>query len=79
MKLLIPFLLFPFLSEVTDGLKTVLLGRGQDLLSSLECEPQPQGYIVPDPHHCDRLALALRFSVPPLMSSPALSGLWFVD
>ena len=79
MKLLIPFLLFPFFSEVTDGLKTVLLGRGQDLLSRLECEPQPQGYIVPDPHHCDRLALALRFSIPPVTSSLALSGLWFVD
>ena len=63
MRLLILILVFLFFSEVTDGLRTVLLGRGQDVLSRLDCEPDTQGYIVPDPHHCDRLVL--HFSFPP--------------
>ena len=54
MKLWIPILLFPFFSEVTEGLETILMGRGVDVLSSLECKDLPEGYIMPDPLHCDR-------------------------
>ena len=38
-----------------DGRKVhVFRGRGEDVLSGLQCEHHPQGYIVPDPLHCDR-------------------------
>ena len=38
-----------------DGQKVhVFRGRGEDVLSGLQCEHHPQGYIVPDPLHCDR-------------------------
>lgn len=47
--------------EVTEGQRRVegrkihvFKGQGQDVLSSLPCEHHSQGYIVPDPYHCDR-------------------------
>merc|ERR1719204_2610896 len=62
MELTVLVLLLSLLqSEVTEGQRRmegrkvrVFQGRGKDVLSSLKCEHHSQGYIVPDPYHCDR-------------------------
>ena len=72
-------------SEVTEGQPRVegrkvhvFQGRGKDVLSSLKCEHHSQGYIVPDPYHCDRCESCL---CEPSSSSLHVvpSGSWSAD
>ena len=68
--------------EVTEGQPRlegrkvhVFQGRGQDVLSSLQCEHHSQGYIVPDPYHCDRSVLCTMCCVLHVI----LTGSWSAD